>query len=89
MLKRKIVEIEVDDPFDADELPFGEAVRILSEALASIPKEFRASARFAFDYYGGHARITYSRPETDEELAARAAEENEWYSILAANKRNR
>lgn len=58
-----------------------DAVQTLSEDLLSIPKEYRESAEIDFEpsfEYGESCacvRITYERPETEQEAAARVASE--------------
>lgn len=56
-----------------------DAIKILQEEQAAIPEEYRAGADFEIDdkyEYGDqhiNAVITYYIPETDEEMAQRAA----------------
>ncbi len=58
-----------------------DAVQTFSEDLLSIPKEFREDAEIDFEpgfEYGesyARVRITYERPETEQEVAARVANE--------------
>lgn len=61
----------------------GDVIDWLTKLLASIPAEHQASARFEVESYSEYdsdkavVRVTYTRPETDEELAERIAEEKE------------
>jgi hypothetical protein len=67
------VEIGYDD---TAALPLIETIKILQEALATIPEEYRGTAKLNFSASGDYASlsgggVTYLRPETDEELADR------------------
>lgn len=68
-----------------------DAVQALSEDLLSIPVEYRASAEIdfepGFEFGESYAcvRITYERPETDEEEAERlAGERGHWEGQMKA-----
>ena len=58
-----------------------EAIQVFQETLLEIPPEYRNSTEVSFEpvwSYGEsyeHVRITYERPETPEEEAARRSEE--------------
>lgn len=86
MDKRREVQITIfnqeqyDDEWIPDKLV--DAIAWLTGKLEEIPEEFRAIAEIEVDsesgYEGshyGHIEITYRRPETDEEMATRLAEE--------------
>lgn len=58
------------------------AIAWLSEKIESIPEAFRSTARIEFDSAGGYEgahyariKVTYNRPETDEEYADRLVAE--------------
>lgn len=68
---------------ELDGLPLADAAIRLTEALAEIPAESKASARFSVETeedYGGcfYARttVTYARPETPEEQEKRIGAAN-------------
>lgn len=79
-------------PIDFGGYSDGSLLRVigaLQVVLDSIPAEFRASARCEINSTGGyegshsaHVEVTYTRPETDEEVVARLEEQ----SIVAMMK---
>jgi hypothetical protein len=82
MAERENVEVEVPDAFpelydDELRLPLAEAIERLQAALAAIPAELRHTAVFKVHGFGDNVtlnpEVSYIRPETDEELALRAA----------------
>lgn len=61
------------EQIDVD-LPLADFIAQLQEALSQVPEEFRSVATFnvhAYDWDG--VDVTYERPVTDEEIAAKAA----------------
>ncbi len=69
----QIADLDVDG--EDSRLSLVDTIARLQKILEDIPEEFRATARLNIRAYGDYASasssITFERPETDEELAAR------------------
>lgn len=82
--REKIVSVVWQGSMDVGPVPMDgpldDLIRSLLAVRRSIPKEWRLTARCSIDGESEHGfayptiEITYSRPETDEEEAARYAE---------------
>lgn len=85
MTNRYLRTIEVADLVSYDEeadIPLADAIATLQKALADIPEEHRAKAvlhmRASGDYASLSADVRFTREETDQELAQRLAEEQNY-----------
>ena len=76
--ERQMVKIEVVTAWSDEEWTFDEFMALMN----SIPAEFRGTTKVAFEggFYdsGCHFEVSYQRPETDEEMAARARKDAEY-----------
>lgn len=89
-------EIEVLDYREGNgdeeiDVPLEIFISRLQKALDTIPAEHRASARFHIwatgDYAHAYVDVRYTRPENDEERAARVARDDEYRARGEAEER--
>lgn len=83
MSKRETVRVPILSDAEPPETVEG-VIEWLKGLLSDVPAEYRAAVAFEFNKYGsdydtacGEISIYYDRPETDEEMNARIARENE------------
>ncbi len=68
-------------------------IKLITDCISSMPAEYRDSARVDFekeDEYGDtycYLEISYDRPETDQEEAARIQQESAHYAANEARER--
>ena len=85
---RQMVTVNVIDVWKDEMWPLEEFLRIINEG---IPAERRATARVTFERGGydetGKFEVSYERPETDAEMAARIARHAKYEADYARQER--
>lgn len=70
-----VVVVDIDLDGESTSIPINELLMLINDALEKIPEEHRATAalnvRGYGDYVSIYADISFTRPETDKELADR------------------
>ena len=85
--ERRQIDVETFGEYSDNRWPL---VYFIEAVTADVPEEFRDSAtvELYFGESGGHLTVQYTRPETDEEMRHRLAEDENYLRRLERRERN-